>query len=167
MNKKSQKSTHKITAVIDTREKKPLDLEKYGLECVAETLPHGDYSLLVPDLRRSVCIERKTLPDFVACCTRERKRFHKELLALRGYQHSIVACEFTLGEVFRGEYRSKVKPHSILASIARWNSYGVQFLFAENADQAAWLVAKYLELVARDTIEIAQLAYLAETVDAP
>ena len=149
---------NEIVAVIDTREKKPLDLEKYGLSSTVGTLVHGDYSLLVPDLRKIVTVERKSLPDFVACCGRDRARFEKEMLAIRGYKHKLIICEFTLNEVFEAKYRSKIKPQSVLGSIARWNTYGIQFLFAENPTQASWLVAKYLELIARDTLQLAKIA---------
>lgn len=144
-----------ITAIIDTREQTPFDLGKY-MNVVNQSLPHGDYSLAYPDLRRWVCVERKSLPDFLACCTKERARFEKELLALRGYRFSLVVCEFKLQQVFEQQYRSQVTPTSVLASVMRWTSLGNQFIFGENHEYSTWLVAKYLELIARDVVSFSQ-----------
>lgn len=147
----------KITAIIDTREQLPLALGKY-MHTVTDTLQHGDYSLIIPDMRRWVCVERKSIADFVMCCGRERARFEKELMALRGYRFSFVICEFSITQLFEQQYRSQISPNAVLASVARWTSLGAQFLFAESHEQACWLVAKYLELIAMDIIKVSKIS---------
>jgi len=147
-----------ITAIIDTREQTPLDLEKHGVKSVRGTLAHGDYSLIYPDLRRYLSIERKSLSDFIGCITSERDRFDKELLALRGYQYRFVVCEFRLSDILAHNYRSKVSEDAVFGSLGRWIGYGIPFLFADNAECASYLVAKLLRIRAMDVLEFARAA---------
>ena len=91
-----------ITAIIDTREQLPLDLESHGLKIVYEALSFGDYSLHYPRLSDHICIERKSLQDFVACCGKERKRFFRELLAMRGYRYKAIVIEAEFEEIRSG-----------------------------------------------------------------
>ena len=60
-----------ITAVVDTREQRPLDLTP--LKSVPGTLATGDYS--VRGLEHVVAIERKSLDDLLGCIGRDRARF--------------------------------------------------------------------------------------------
>ena len=142
--KRKARKESRILAVVDTREQRPLNLERHGLATIRDTLPFGDYSLLLPDLRDTVTFERKSIGDFVACCYKERARFEKEVLAMRSYKYKYVVCEFALCEIFQGEYRSLINPDSVASSIAKWSGYGVTFLFAESRDFASYLVAKML-----------------------
>ncbi|MBL8855579.1 MAG: hypothetical protein JNK57_16545, partial [Planctomycetaceae bacterium] len=52
-----------VTAIIDTREQSPLDVSP--LQTAVEVLDTGDYS--AKGLETVVRIERKSLPDLVAC----------------------------------------------------------------------------------------------------
>lgn len=148
-----------ITAIIDTREQVPFDLEKYGIKTVRETLPYGDYSLANPNLRKYLVIERKSLSDLVQCCTRERKRFEKELLALRGYPYRFVICECNLADIFAHEYRSQTNPNSVIASISSWLTWGIPFLMAGNERLASYVVARLLFFKAREYIKYARAIY--------
>ena len=66
-----------ITALIDTREKRPLNLEPLRSE--RATLSVGDYSLKgMSD--EIVAVERKSLGDFLSCCGVERARYERQLL---------------------------------------------------------------------------------------
>ncbi len=152
----SQVRQHEILAVIDTREQNPLDLEKYGIKSERGTLPFGDYSLRWPDLRGALVLERKSLDDFTACCGRERDRFEKEIRALRGYKYKAIVCEFNMSNVICHDYRSQINPDSVVGSIARWMADGIPFIMAESHDMAAYLVAKFLRLVAKDVIAFAR-----------
>ena len=91
-----------VTAIIDTREQTPFNLEPMRVE--AGTLAVGDYS--VAGLESVVSIERKSLPDFVACCGRERDRFQRELDRLRGWPVSAVVLEFGWQALEQGNWRS-------------------------------------------------------------
>lgn len=151
-------SKSQLIAIVDTREQQPLDLTKYGLEVVTETLTHGDYSLKYPNLKRHVAIERKSLPDLVACCGRERDRFNRELLALRGYRHRYVVCECSMTDIVDHKYRSRILPQSVIGSIARWSTMGVPFVFADNAEIASRITAKLLTMIATEVIEFSKAA---------
>ena len=145
------KKQRTITAIVDTREQRPLDLGKYGLAIVHKALPFGDYSLAVPDLSKYVVIERKSLPDFVQSCTHDRKRFERELLALRGYMLRFIVCEFKLSDILSKRYMTGADPDSLMGSIARFAVDGIPCLFAENHAGASYLVAKILGKVATAT----------------
>lgn len=152
------KSKSEITAIVDTREQAPLDLERWGLSTIRGTLTHGDYSLAIPDLRKYIAIERKSLGDFVQCCTTERERFKRELLALRGYRFRFVVCEFELSQVWNGEYRSKANPQAVVSSLSSFMSLDIPFIMAGNAEMAGYVVAKLLQFRAEETLEFASIA---------
>lgn len=143
-------------AIIDTREQWPLDLEKYGLAVRRGTLSFGDYSLIFPDMRDEIIIERKSLADFAVCCGRERERFEKELIALRGFRSAFVIGEFCLRDIFDHQYRSQISPNSLLSSIAKWSSWKIQFLFCDDHEGASYICAKILIFTARREIALAQ-----------
>ena len=64
-----------VTAIIDTREQRPFELAP--MACRPGTLATGDYSVSM--MEDQVCLERKELPDLIACCGPERERFEREL----------------------------------------------------------------------------------------
>ncbi|MFA5129252.1 MAG: ERCC4 domain-containing protein [Patescibacteria group bacterium] len=140
----------KCVAVIDTREQLPLRLEDFGLETVKGTLAWGDYSLA--GLEKLVALERKSIDDFTACCGKERGRFEKEVLALRGYPVKAIVCEFKFSDILAHNYRSKITPESVVGSIERWIISGIPFLMAETPDGAAWFVAGILKKVYADVV---------------
>ena len=61
-----------LTIVTDTREQWPLT---FAAPTVRQTLAVGDYSFFAGE--EFAVVERKSLPDLVACCGAERKRFEK------------------------------------------------------------------------------------------
>ena len=66
--------------IVDSREHLPFTFEhgRYAdVQIQSGTLNVGDYSLC--GLEDKVAVERKSLPDLVACLGRERQRFEKEL----------------------------------------------------------------------------------------
>jgi ERCC4-type nuclease len=67
-----------LTAIQDSREQCPLDLSPMKTE--VGTLTTGDYS--IRGLEHVVSVERKTLPDLVACVGSSRERFDKEVKRL-------------------------------------------------------------------------------------
>jgi ERCC4-type nuclease len=154
----------KIVAAVDTREQQPLNLQRWGIAVVVKYLYFGDYSVLAPDMLTRAAFETKTLPDFVACVGKERDRFEREIQALRGYQFKAIVCKFTLGEVLRGEYRSKIHVASVVGSIARWMAEGIPFIMAESHEGASFIVAELIKLIAVDEMNKAMAAcsYLFE-----
>jgi len=141
----------KLRIVIDTREQTPLPFNPEDAETMPGTLAHGDYSLHgFTDL---LTIERKSLPDLVACVGRERERFERELLALRGYHCKAVVIEASLKQIDKGGWRGQVLPQQVRGSIAAWRvRHKLDFIYASTPELAAsevvYILRKY-----RDTIE--------------
>lgn len=117
--------------MIDTREQDLFPFTGYDVEVVSGTLQAGDYS--IPGLESLVAVERKSLPDLVACLGRERERFKHELERLRGHEAAAVVVESPIETLARGEYRSKLDPkaayESVVAFMAR---YRLPFYFAQD-----------------------------------
>jgi len=122
-----------LQVLIDTREQLPyLFLAAgAGVEVRHGKLDQGDYS--VDGLGDRCAVERKTLPDFVACCGRERGRFKAELGRLADLDCAAVVIESSYDEIALGHYRSRINPESVLGSIASWSAfYRIPFFLAGN-----------------------------------
>jgi DNA excision repair protein ERCC-4 len=154
----------KIVVIQDTREKTPLDLACYGLTVEVDTLMYGDYTLRNPNLMRDLIIERKSLADFVACCGRDRERFEKEVVALRGYRNAYLVGEFGLRDILGQNYRSQINPNAVLSSIARWQTYGIHFLFCDTHEGASYITAKLLQFHAEYWTDLARSIVEKDTV---
>lgn len=142
----------RLPVVADTREQAPYSFA--GAACYegttveTGTLQTGDYS--IRGLEGLVAVERKALPDLVACLGRERDRFVRELERGRGLDAFAVVVEGSFMELSQGQYRSQLNPHAAVQSIAsfmaRWR---IPFLFAGSrpaAEYAVWsFLRQYLE----------------------
>jgi len=134
--------------ICDTREQAPLDFSPY--DCTVETgsLTTGDYSLA--GLEDLAAIERKSLPDLVACLQGEqRQRFERELARGRGMDMFMVVIEAAMQDVRNHNYRSQMRPHAVLQSVlALQVRHRVSFVWAGGRQGAAytvfWSLAKYL-----------------------
>src|SRR5690606_30906299 len=91
--------------LIDTREQAPLTFTR--LESRRGTLQSGDYSFAGgEDL---FAIERKTIPDLVACCVGNgRDRFFRELHRLRGFRFARLIVIGTPDGIGTHNYRANV-----------------------------------------------------------
>jgi DNA excision repair protein ERCC-4 len=134
-----------VLALIDTREQTPLDLSP--LSSVTATLATGDYS--IRGLEHIVAVERKSLPDLLACVGRERERFDREVHRLLSYPVRALVVESTWQEIETGEWRSDVRPQAVLGSLLGWIAAGLPVLMAANHEQAGRYVARLLVIVAR------------------
>lgn len=134
-----------VIAVIDTREKTPLDLAP--LQSVPGALTTGDYS--VAGLEHIIAIERKSLPDLVACVGRERERFEKEVQRLLAYPTRALVVESTWAEIEAGEWRSKVKPAAAIGSLLGWTARGLPVVMAGDHARAGRYTSRLLFLAAR------------------
>lgn len=100
--------------VIDTREQTPLTFDR--LASAPGTLTTGDYSFHGGE--EVFAVERKTIPDLVACCMGvNRDRFFRELHRLRGYRFKRLLVVGTRAEIESGTYRSNIAPASILSTL--------------------------------------------------
>ena len=134
-----------VTAVIDTREQRPLSLAPLGV--VTGTLDTGDYSVV--GLEAVVRVERKSLEDLVACCGRDRERFEREMTRLMAYPARLLVVEATWGAVQLGGWRGQVTPNVVMGSLLGWMAQGIPVLMAGAHEGAARMVSRFLFLVAR------------------
>ncbi len=134
-----------VTAIVDTREQLAFDLAPLNIE--PGTLQAGDYS--IRGLEHLVAIERKSLPDLVACCGVERERFERELQRLLAYPTRCVVVEASWLDLETGDWRSKLTPQAATGSVLSWIGGGVPFLFAGDREAAQRATARILFSAAR------------------
>jgi ERCC4-type nuclease len=134
-----------ITAVVDTREQRPLDLSP--LPTVRDTLTTGDYS--VRGLEHVVAVERKSLPDLVSCVGGQRGRFDQEVQRLLIYPVRALVVEASWFEIEEGGWRSKVPPQAVLGSLLGWIAMGLPVVMAEDHERAGRYVSRLLQISAR------------------
>lgn len=134
------------TIIIDTREQVPWSF--CNLPNEPGTLAAGDYS--VRGLTHLISIERKSLPDLLACVGRERDRFRRELARLRAYRFRCLVVEADYSTLERGEWRSKIQPASVLGSLAAWQcQYSLPVMLAGDHQAAGRFAERYLFQAAR------------------
>ena len=131
--------------VVDSREQCPFSFthERYEVQVQPGTLTVGDYSLA--GLEDKVAVERKSLPDLVACLGREQERFERELMRGAALDAFAVVCEGSWLELARGEYRSQLNPHAACQSVLAFTArYRVPFLFAGTRGAAEYMTWGFL-----------------------
>jgi DNA excision repair protein ERCC-4 len=131
----------KATILIDTREQTPLVFTRLSSE--RGTLPTGDYS--IRGLETRFAIERKSIPDLVACCCgANRERFEAELVRLRGYDFRRLLIVGAPAEISTARYRSSIAPRAVWATLHAFEvRYGLPFVFALTPDEAAMRVEQW------------------------
>ncbi len=140
----------KLTAIIDTREQKPLNLTPFKV--IRKSIPTGDYSLV--GLESHICVERKEFSDLVGCMTSSRERFEKELHRMRAYPFRCIVVEGSYSDLAAGNYRSKLNPISALHSVSSWVSkYQIPIMFVGDANAAADFVKHYMYSTAQRLFE--------------
>lgn len=134
-----------VVALVDTREQAPLDLSPLRAE--PASLPTGDYS--VRGLEHVVAIERKSLPDLLACVGRERDRFEREVQRLLAYPVRALVVEATWLDIEAGGWRGDVKPQAALGSLLGWIAAGLPVVMAGDHERAGRYAARLLAAAAR------------------
>ena len=118
-----------LTIICDTREKVNGHVTKYfqkqNVQYITRKLDTGDYSAQVGalSLEKDIVIERKhNLDEICGNFTAERERFEREFLRAKAYGVKVVLIieNATWGDIFVGNYRSKVSPKSLLGSLLSW-----------------------------------------------
>jgi ERCC4-type nuclease len=134
-----------LVAICDTREQNPLDLAPLQVE--RGTLATGDYS--IRGLEHVIAIERKSLDDLLSCCGCERERFEREVQRLLAYPVRALVVESTWGAVEIGQWRSRLSPAQVEASLLGWAAAGLPVLMAGDHERAGRMVARLLFIAAR------------------
>jgi DNA excision repair protein ERCC-4 len=128
--------------LIDTREQAPLRFSS-AVDVERVTLETGDYSLA--GHTAEVRIERKSVPDFVACVGPERERFLEQMKRLAGYGVRALVIEGSWAQLSSGSYRSNTRPQSVTGTLlALVTDLGLPILLAEDARGAAECVERML-----------------------
>lgn len=104
--------------VIDTREQNPWSFASLPTEL--GSLATGDYA--VKGLEHLIAVERKSLPDLLACIGHERDRFKRELQRLRAYRFRCLVVEASYADLECGQWRSQLKPSAVLGSLVAWTA---------------------------------------------
>lgn len=138
-------SAENLVAVIDTAEQLPLDLSPLRTEW--KSLETGDYSIC--GLENYAAIERKSLPDFVACCGVERERFSKCVQRLLAYPCRAIVVEASYEDLERGGWRSKITPASVIGSYYAWLAMGVPIVLSGDRQRAGRDVVSLLVAAGR------------------
>ena len=134
-----------VVAIIDTREQTPLSLSP--LMVTAGTLTTGDYS--VQGLEHIVAIERKSLPDLIACVGRERERFDREVQRLLAYPVRALVVEANWDQIEMGQWRGQVKINAVMGSLMGWIAKGLPVIMARDHRRAGEYVSRLLFIAAR------------------
>lgn len=118
-------------------------MEQIGVPIERVALSFGDYSVRCDalDLRDMVSIERKMdLSELARCYCQDRKRFIREFERAKeaGAKLYLLVENGSLDEAYSGNYRARVHPSSLTASMLAWLArYDCQILFCkeENSGQ--------------------------------
>lgn len=137
-------------------------LSTSGLSENVATCESGEGTARVVLLPRRV--ERKSLPDLVACCTVERERFEGELARLAAFRpgRAVIVVEATHAQAEAGIYRSRTAPAAVIAStVAWWEDFGIPTHWGGKPDECARWVERWLVMALERHVEAVR-AELAE-----
>lgn len=134
-----------VTAICDTREQQPLDLAP--LRTIGGTLDTGDYS--IQGLEHVVRVERKSLPDLIACVGRERERFQREVDRLLAYPVRVLVIESSWPALELGQWRGSITPQQVIGSLLGWQAAGLSVHLCHDHTRAGQHVARILFTVAK------------------
>ena len=149
---------HLMVIRTDTREQSPWEFNScFGdYSIIVDTCKHGDYVLDIDPTLASV--ERKSLPDFVACVGRDKERFHKQIAGMVGaveYPLLIVEADYGMLEVGSG-WRGKMTPEAVLAGLARVHQMGIPSLLCRSRGEAERACFRHLRLALKSRYEQAR-----------
>lgn len=146
VQKLRKKNVADAKIIIDSREQKPLEIDS---ESEVKGLKFGDYALEGSD---KVCIERKSINDFIGTLSGGYERFEREIIrAKEAKSYMIILVEESLSNAIKFNvleqiYKKgmKVTPeyvfHNVRELIQKYNH--IQFLFVKDRDQASEMVKK-------------------------
>lgn len=133
-----------ITAIIDDREQLPYTLDP--LLSVQRRMETGDYSVL--GLENKICVERKSLPDYLSTISRGRERWEHQLERMLFIPHRLVVIEASWADLHSGLHRSNMHPNAIVGSTMAFMARGIPILMAGSREQGQVAVARFLWLMA-------------------
>lgn len=133
-----------ITAIIDARESRPLEL---WIPSERGTLAAGDFS--VKGLTHLIAVERKAENDMLACVGRERDRFEACIKRMQGYETRVLVIESSWSSIELGQWRSTLKPSQVKAALYSWMKY-VSVVMVGDRQASASIISGILFSAARE-----------------
>lgn len=133
-----------LVAIIDTREQTPVDLSP--LRSIRKGLTTGDYS--VEGYEKKIAIERKSLQDFIGCCSVSRERFEREISRLQTYRYRAIVVEGVWGSIEAKQYRGQIHPNAVIGSALGWALCDISILMAGTPALAGKMIARMLYIAA-------------------
>ena len=150
-----------LSVIVDTREQVNDHItgyfDKKKIPYHVRKLDTGDYSAMLGDrsLEETVAIERKrNLDEICGNFTAERERFEREFLRSKAYgiKMYLLIENATWGNVFLGNYQSKLSSASLLGSLLSWQArFNVTILFCRPEDSPK-LIHGILYYTAREVL---------------
>jgi len=150
-----------LTVIVDTREQVNGHVtgffDKKKTPYKVRKLDAGDYSAMLGDLtlERDVAIERKhSLDEICGNFTVERERFEREMWRAKAYGTKLflIIENATWSDIFLGNYRSKLDPKSLTASLLSWQvKYNLTVLFCK-PEETGRIITGILYYFAREKL---------------
>ena len=150
-----------FSIIADTREQVNAHVtqyfEKQKIPCVSRKIDTGDYSAQIGalSLEKDIVIERKhNLDERCGNFTAERERFEREFLRAKAYGTKVVLIieNATWTDIFLGNYRSKVKPQSLVGSLLSWMvRYNITVMFCKQ-EETGKLIHGILHYAAKELL---------------
>ncbi len=125
--------------IVDTREQKPYE---FSVPTVKKGLTSGDYSIV--GFEDDITVERKSLPDLVRCCGRDRPRFMDQCNRLLHIKHRLLIIEAGWAEIELGQWRGHVKPSQVIGTLCLLAGMGLPFITADSRPRATELTQRFL-----------------------
>ena len=135
-----------LTVVCDSREQVnghvTAWLDKNGISHQSRALETGDYTAMLDGytFEDEVVIERKAnLDEIAGNFTTGRERFEREMIRAkaRGMKLFLVVENATWTDIFLHNYRSRLEPKSLFASLMSWQAeYNLTVIFCKPSETA-------------------------------
>ena len=156
-----KKQLSKLEIIVDTREQVNGHVtslfDKKKIPYKVRKLDTGDYSAMIEDmtLEQDIVIERKhNLDEICGNFTVNRERFEREMLRAKaiGIKMFLIIENATWSDVYLGNYRSKLDPKSLIASLMSWQvRYNLTIIFCE-PENTGKLIFSLLYFYARERL---------------
>lgn len=150
----------KLAMIVDSREQDPHCenwFRQNNIPFVRRKLEAGDYSAMLGDytLENDVFVERKAdLTEICGNFTTNRERFEREFTRAKaiGAKPFLLIENDSFDDVYLGNYRSKVKPKSLIGSLLTWQTrYNATILFCSRKNSPK-LIYGIMYYVAREIL---------------
>ena len=119
-----------MVILVDSREQNP-----YTFDCPTEVigLSVGDYS--IKGLENYISIEKKELNDLIACLSKDRPRFERELYKGKSLEYMALVIEGSLSDIVNHNYKSEMQPKAAIQSLLAFSiRYRLPIFFCESRE---------------------------------